>query len=91
MTVDNLFGNIKAVKEEMVLYQNCLPTRVPAFCTKPTWFVNGLEKKVKIGKKIFNAVDYMEAWCNINCFTYRSNDALEKIYLDIKKAFVDIE
>lgn len=91
MTLDSLFNDTNINETKPILVQNCLTTKTAPFCTRPTWFVNGLEKKVKIGKKIFNAIDYLEAWCNINCFTYRSTEALENIYLEIKKAFAEVD
>lgn len=87
----DIFNDSITINNKPVLIQNILTSKTPDFCTKPFWFVNGLEKKVKIGKKIFNAIDYLEAWCNINCFTYRSTNALDKIYIEIKKAFEDID
>lgn len=67
--------------------QNYLPTKAPDFCGRPFWFVNGGEKVVKIGRKCFNYMDYLEAYCNIDCGTYRSRDALEMIYRKIQEAF----
>lgn len=63
---------------------------LPNFCTKPTWYLSGCEKKVKIGTKSFNAVDYLEAWCNINCNTYRSDYNIIKLKREIAAAFSEV-
>lgn len=87
----DIFKDDVTINKNPVLIQNLLTTKTPTFCTRPFWFVNGLEKKVKIGKRIFSAIDYLEAWCNINCFTYRSTEALERIFIEIKKAFHEVD
>ena len=73
------------------LIQNSLPTEAPAFCSTPFWFVNGLEKSVKIGTQIFNYIDYLEAWCSIDCNTHRKRDHLDLIRDKISLAFKKVE
>ena len=86
----DLFNDKETNKSE-VLIQNYLTTSAPAFAVKPHWYVNGNEKKVKVGKESFNYIDYLEAYCNIDCGTYRSYDALENIYRKIEAAYKTVE
>lgn len=74
-----------------VLYQNLLTSKDPGFTTHPVPFINGCEKSYRIGKRTFNAIDYMEAWAGISCYTYRSEDALWKIRKEIQEAFDEME
>lgn len=76
---------------EEVLVQGTLSSRVPNFCTHPTWFISGVEKRVKIGSKSFNYIDYLEAWEHHDCGTHRGWLALAKITDKIKEAFAEIE
>lgn len=71
--------------------QNSLPNTAPAFCNTPFFYVNGLEKSVKIGTKSFNYIDYLEAWRGRDCYTNRSEDALTRIRSKIKRAFQETE
>lgn len=93
MLLSDIFKDEKKVENEKFVYttQNFLTSQVPNFCSTPYWYMKGVEKRVKIGRKSFNAVDYLEAWCNIDCYTYRSIEALERIYLEIRKAFSEID
>lgn len=59
-------------KNETVLVQNLIPIKDPGFTKKPTWYMNGNEKCVKIGNQSFNYIDYLEAHHNIDCDTHRS-------------------
>lgn len=86
----DLFSNDFESNEQQKV-QNSLPTRAPAFCNRPFWYVNGGEKKVKIGKESFNYIDYLEAWCGMDCGTYRSRDTLYSLEKRIEKAFMEIE
>lgn len=70
-----------------ILVQNSLPSKAPQFCPQPFWFMNGIEKSVRIGTHNFNYVDYLEAWEGFNCYTYRSYNALAEINDKIKEAF----
>lgn len=63
-------------KNETVLVQNSIPIKDPGFTKKPTWYMNGNEKCVKIGNQSFNYIDYLEAHHNIDCNTYRSKWSL---------------
>lgn len=76
-------------KEQLI--QNSLTSNAPAFCTTPHWYMSGCEKKVKIGKMSFNYIDYLEAWCNFDCNTYRSELALRIIRDKIEEAFKSVE
>jgi hypothetical protein len=44
---------------EEILLQGTLSSRVPGFCSHPTWYISGIEKRVKIGSKSFNYIDYL--------------------------------
>ncbi len=77
--------------EKEILVQNTLSEKVPGFCTTPHWYISGLEKKVKIGSKSFNYIDYLEAWCNFDCNTYRKKDSLIPIKEKIAAAFQEVE
>lgn len=76
-------------KEQLI--QNSLTSKVPDFCTTPHWYVSGCEKKVKIGRTSFNYIDYLEAWCNFDCSTFRSQFALMAIRDKIEEAFRSVE
>lgn len=39
----------------------------------------------------FNYIDYLEAWCNFDCNTYRSELALRVIRDKIEEAFKSVE
>lgn len=56
------------------------------FAKKPTWMHRGIEKVVKIGYEYFNYIDYLEAWCGIDCHTYRKEASMVKIRNEIKEA-----
>ena len=86
----DLFNSSNSEQSE-TLVQNSLPTRAPAFCSHPFWYVCGSEKRVKIGKDSFNYIDYLEAWEHHDCGTYRGEDSLAKIRQKIKDAFLSIE
>lgn len=86
---DLFTDDFEASKAQLV--QNSLPTTAPAFCNRPYWFVCGGEKKVKIGKALFNYIDYLEAWCGMDCGTYRSRDTLYDVSKKIEAAFQEIE
>lgn len=77
--------------DAMDLVQGILPTRAPDFCHTPVFYINGVEKMVKIGRSSFNYIDYLEAWQNIDCGTYRSRDSLREIELRIKQAFETVK
>jgi hypothetical protein len=81
----------KNSEQSETLIQNSLPTRAPDFCSKPFWYVRGNEKVVKIGKEVFNYIDYLEAWANHDCGTYRSEESLIRIRQKIRDAFLSIE
>ena len=82
-------GLSSLIKDEdnKVIYQDSLPGSAPAFCKKPFAYVNGCKKTVRIADKDFNYIDYMEAWCGISCYTYRSDDALYKLRKQMQEAF----
>lgn len=71
--------------------QNFLKSSAPDFCPNPYWYIQGLEKKVKIGYKSFNSIDYLEAYCNIDCGTHCNYEYLDKVYKEIQKAFEEVE
>jgi hypothetical protein len=73
------------------LTQNSIPNRCPDFTTRPTWYINGLEKCVKIGSKTFNYIDYLEAWCSFDCNTYAPREYLTDMRKEIEAAFHEIE
>lgn len=73
------------------LTQNSISNKCPDFTTRPTWYINGIEKCVKIGSKTFNYIDYLEAWCNFDCNTYAPREYLADIRKAIKSAFNEIE
>lgn len=83
--------NSSNLDQSETLVQNSLPTKAPDFCTRPFWFVSGCEKKVKIGRETFNYIDYLEAWEQHDCGTYRSRDSLDKIAQKIRNAFLTVE
>lgn len=87
--MQDIFNTKAQYKEELI--QNSLGTTAPEFCLTPHWYVNGLEKQVKIGRKSFNYMDYCEAWLNLNCYTYRSADTLDTIYRQILAAFREVK
>lgn len=87
----NPFDTVSNSQTGNVKVQGTLPIKAPAFCTQPFWYVSGVEKKVKIGTKAFNYIDYLEAYQNIDCHTFRSREALYKILKEIEKAFASIE
>lgn len=66
-------------KNETVLVQNLIPIKDPGFTKKPTWYMNGNEKCVKIGNQSFNYIDYLEAHRNIDCDTHRREWALRSL------------
>lgn len=80
-----------SIENKEVLIQGSLKCNAPAFCARPTWYVSGCEKKVKIGSRSFNYIDYLEAWCNHDCGTHRSRDALWTIEKQIAACFKEIE
>lgn len=67
------------IQEKEDLIQNLKKSKDPGFATKPTWIMAGCEKKVKIGYTTFNVIDYLEAWCHIDCNTHRSEEVLSNI------------
>lgn len=72
--------------------QNIEWSKAPDFAVNPVWFLTpSQEKCVKIGKRVFNYMDFLEGWCGIDCYTYRSSATLERIYQDIKKAFEEVD
>ena len=73
--------------DRSALVQNSLPTEAPDFCSTPFWYINGLEKSVKIGVQSFNYIDYLEAWCHKDCYTYRPLEHLDAISSKIEQAF----
>ena len=77
--------------EQTVKIQNRDWDRKPEFATQPTWYIDGFEKRVKVGKRTFNCIDYLEAWCGLDQNTHRSLRALKTIESDIKKAFAEVE
>lgn len=83
--VAELFGETKKS-----LIQNSIYIKAPQMTTRPTWFMNGNTKSVKIGKSIFNYIDYLEAYRGINCNTYRSQEHLITIRKQIEKALNDL-
>ena len=90
MTVHGLDKIVSAEPKE-VLVQNSLSSKVPAFCVTPRWYISGLEKKVKIGSRSFNYIDYLEAWEHLDCGTFRSRNALADIKDRIAEAFQEID
>ena len=48
-------------------------------------------KTVRIADDDYNYIDYLEATTNINCYTYRSEAALDIIRDRIKKSYEKIE
>ena len=79
-------------KENEVLVQNSLSSSCPAFAVHPHWYIAGCEKKVKIGSKSFNYIDYLEAWCHHDCNTHRDQfTSLATIRDQIKAAFAEID
>lgn len=76
------------------LYQNLYTyEKPPAFCPRPFFYIsNGVDvtaptKTVRIADDDYNYIDYMEAWLNLNCYTYRSRAILDKIADKIEKSF----
>lgn len=85
-SVAELFGETKKS-----LIQNSIYVECPQVTTRPTWFMNGDVKSVKIGKSIFNYIDYLEAYQGISCNTYRSPDSLIPIRRQIENALREID
>lgn len=84
--------------EQGNLYQNSLVyKKPPEFCVRPYWYIsNGTAisaptKTVRIADDDYNYIDYLEATTNINCYTYRSEAALDAIRDKIKKSYEKIE
>lgn len=84
-----MFINVNT--DEEVLVQNSLTSKVPEFCGRPTWYVSGCEKKVKIGRQSFNYIDYLEAYCHHDCGTHRREPALINIRQQIQAAIDEME
>lgn len=61
--------------------QNSIPVKDPGYTHRPTWFMNGDVKSVRIADKTFNYIDYLEAYVGIDCYTYRNKDDIRMIKL----------
>lgn len=86
--IDDALGLFE--KKEELLVQNSIPIKDPGFTKGPTWFMNGNEKSVKIGNKVFNYIDYLEAFSKIDCNTHRSEWVLRTIEKKILEAMDEV-
>lgn len=84
--------NTKSTDVEKVRVQNIWMNGSVGYCAKPTWFMDGCEKKIKIGSTAFNYIDYLEAQHNFDCGTHRNRlTSLIDIKKRIDAAFEEIE
>ena len=86
--------NKNDMDSEHVLVQNRWVSNKPKrpVAVTPHWFIDGCEKKVQIGRHVFNYIDYLEAWHHFDCSTHRTElNALSTIRKRIEAAFEELE